>query len=560
MDFGFGDGDLHGKFGVEYGEGCFDEKGGGMMEYEWCGVEETAANSCCVEEDGFAGCGKNGSSMQDLLERNVPKPEVVKWLEGEDAAAALEWLVSEPSSRISQVEEGEGRGDGKGMGEIGVCVDSVDGPELPPVDQVLRNSCAVASKHSSEAIAFDPADSQLVGWLDSSVSAASDAVSASARILNEPVKIGAEDVNKVASIASSVYQVEAHSAKNDLKKLQEWRKRAEVTAEENAQLRRQLAQVRQQNRTLSAENEALRAALGSQYQQHQHQLQLMTSSSPQDRPFLFGVTHVTQEVMAQLQSAASIARPVVNSSSGKKATGSAMLCCVLLCFGLFLSPSFYRPESSEIVAYNQALSSPMPPSFRVGGGRALLSYEDQASPALLALGANQNQIEAGPNSKLSDSTPIRTPFIDRESRYSIVSAATTAQTSENAATQDEDNESSGTDIYSKYLANLKAAHVMYANEMGGQENGLVTPNGYILCGDVQSVLLVEKNGCDERGRREGCDEYVVSIVLPARALGLNVTANDGSFAELNCAVRSITQFGAPVRAPTGRVLASNQDS
>mmetsp|Transcript_10693 Transcript_10693/g.28572 ORF Transcript_10693/g.28572 Transcript_10693/m.28572 type:complete len:512 (-) Transcript_10693:104-1639(-) len=477
------------------------------------------------QKEGTDGADFELFAMDDAeMEMELEMEPSLDWMG--DGSFALGWLDEE----VSQTS--------RGIADCGRA-------ELPSVDRVLDGAVRevelgdgdgdIAAEGAAEALCFG-------ALTESSVSCSSDVVSA-----------GDCSNQTLASVPAHGVAAARSNVTSDGKLAHEWQRRAMITAEENAQLRRQLAHLRQQNRALLLENEGLRSAFSAQYLGHQQQpsFQLGSAVSP-ERSYLFGVVHVAQDVAAQLQAAAALAAPVASSKTAKKATGGAVLCCVLLCFGLFLSPSLLVPESAELAALDPALASTHP---ALGFANSqVLPYVDDASTKVLPVDGGPARLEAVDDRGSLSALSI--PFADYASRYAVVAAGQTRPGQAAAGVGFDRNVESDSDVklYAEYLANLKRSHALYADVMG--EESHVVPSGYIMCGDVQSMLLVEKNGCDERGRRDGCDEYVVSLVLPARALGLNVTANDGSFAELNCAVRSVTQFGMPVRAPTGRVLAA----
>mmetsp|Transcript_4956 Transcript_4956/g.8603 ORF Transcript_4956/g.8603 Transcript_4956/m.8603 type:complete len:518 (-) Transcript_4956:320-1873(-) len=310
-----------------------------------------------------------------------------------------------------------------------------------------------------------------------------------------------------AAIAGSSSRNQSESSAAVEKELRETKKRMQLCASENSELRRQMAKLKQENRSLNGHIEYLSRLLA----QSQQSMESHEHSSP-----VFGVARVPQDVAVQIQSAMTLSRPS-SGNSAKKAGGVTML-CFLLVFGIFVGSSIYQSESQDLVALEPGLVQADLPRFHTGG-RVLASLPDGSSDRANALALPDYDSDRS-------SGDSRRPFYSEESRYSIIARD---------ARFDEDG-----DIHSQYLKELHQAYEVYSGDS--------IPDSFIMCGDVLSVLHMDKVDSRDRNLGANCENYLVSLVLPARTLGLNVTANDNSFAELNCGVRSISQFGLPVHS------------
>jgi len=371
------------------------------------------------------------------------------------------------------------------------------------------------------------------------------------------------------------------------KELREYKHRMNLVAAENKQLRKELAQIKQENRTLHVQVETLNNVIQQQAMQYmqlqerynnlsakyasgggvsstssdssesQHSAESSYHDSTDGLPMPLTqvephwITTASHKVAAQISEAISLGRQ--NPAKVRKIGGTTLL-CFLLCFGLFMSPNllgvgrfgdYDNGFAGEHVAYfssgsgDDASAAAAQGGSLIGGDAGVARVTDNlnAEPAMAydsAVHSGGRVLQSLSEPPGFDSTQAPTeaglvqvydnkiPFLSRESRYGLVS------------------DSSDPDLRLEYLNTLRRAHELYSSPS----------DSYIMCGEVLSVLHVENNGCKSldvnRMGNPSCGEYLVTLVVPSSTLGLNMTANDGSYAELNCAVRSVSQFGIPL--------------
>ncbi|KAA8491504.1 hypothetical protein FVE85_2519 [Porphyridium purpureum] len=284
-------------------------------------------------------------------------------------------------------------------------------------------------------------------------------------------------------------------------------RRCEAAAKESAQLRKQLAQTRSQNRTLQAQLDRL-VAFAQMFGNGAGAAAAAAAAVAAGGSPACG--KVASEETEQQTITASAPRSVKDAvmqhiSIGAGPSGSTkrpvLMCAVFLLFLLFpwlLSTNYNAPGSGLAIPNQQTLLQlPAVPTF-------------------------------GENSVMAYIAPVTA--VASAERVSRASAAVKAVNIMGDMELLPAKNSIASDLHAAYLQALD--HSFDDHELG-------KPSDFIMVGDV---LATRRNNA----RLLNGAPRLVSFVLPAKFIGLNLTENDASFAELNCEVVSVSQFGIPV--------------